>query len=116
MDAPSNLAPLHEWLTEAGLRNLELRPLLEGLCERLVAAGVPVARAYLSTATLHPLLWATGITWERGELAEDTQIAYGFEREASWVESPFRRMLETGTTRLRRRLTGRRDERREPVL
>ena len=106
MHAPPNLAPLHEWLTEAGLRNLELRPLLEGLCERLVAAGVPVARAYLSTATLHPLLWATGITWERGELAEDTQIAYGFERESSWVESPFRRMLETGTTRLRRRLTG----------
>jgi adenylate cyclase len=98
---------LQDWLIEAGLGNLELRPLLDGLCARLIAAGVPIARAYLSTATLHPLLWATGITWERGRLAgEDTRIGYGYEREAAWRESPFRHMLEEREPRLRRRLAG----------
>ncbi|HEX6102849.1 MAG TPA: adenylate/guanylate cyclase domain-containing protein, partial [Alphaproteobacteria bacterium] len=111
------LEPIRAWLTEAGLANLELRPLLEGLCTRLVAAGVPVARAYLSTATLHPLLWATGVTWENGRLAdEDTRIGYGYEREAAWRESPFRHMLESDTPRLRRRLTGREAALDFPVL
>jgi adenylate cyclase len=108
---------LQDWLIEAGLRNLELRPLLDGLCPRLIAAGVPIARAYLSTATLHPLLWATGITWERGRLAGDeTRIGYGYEREAAWRESPFRHMLEQRERRLRRRLAGAEERLDFPVL
>ena len=77
--------------------------LLDGFCGRLVATGFPLARAYLSTATLHPQLWATGSTWLRGSLLEPTEIGYGFERESSWVDSPFRHMLELGLQRLHRR-------------
>jgi adenylate cyclase len=99
-------APLRSWLTDAGLANMSMAELLDGFCGRLVAAGFPLTRAYLSTATLHPQLWATGATWLRGSLLEPTVIGYGFERESSWVTSPFRHMLDAGLPRLHRRLVG----------
>jgi adenylate cyclase len=99
-------APLRSWLIDAGLANMSMAELLDGFCGRLVATGFPLARAYLSTATLHPQLWATGSTWLRGSLLEPTEIGYGFERESSWVNSPFRHMLDSGLQRLHRRLAG----------
>lgn len=102
----AHLSSLHAWLIEAGLVGMELRALFDELCRRLVAAGIPLARGYLSTATLHPLLWATGITWQGGRIVDSLEITYGYESRPAWRESPFRHMLESGTVRLRRRLTG----------
>ena len=48
------------------------------ICQRLVAAGIPLTRGYVSTATLHPLLWATGIVWRNGGIADAVDINYGY--------------------------------------
>ena len=100
------VAPLRGWLIEAGLTNLSAAELLEGFSGRLAATGFPLARAYLSTATLHPQLWATGTTWLRGSILEPTEIGYGYEQQPAWVSSPFRHLLESGLPRLHRRLVG----------
>jgi adenylate cyclase len=104
------------WLIEAGLAGEPLPQLLDGFCQRLVAAGVPLTRGYVSTATLHPLLWATGIIWHNGRIVDAVDINYGFETRAAWLTSPFRHMLETRTWKLHRRLTGQQSQLDYPVL
>jgi hypothetical protein len=49
-DSPENIdtIPLHTWLIEAGLAGAAVEEMFDGLCARLVAAGVPIARGFLS--------------------------------------------------------------------
>jgi adenylate cyclase len=102
----SDTRALHAWLTEAGLAGLPLVELLDGLCGRLVAAGLPLARAYLSRAAVHPLLWAMGVTWQDGRIVGAIDLGFGFEKDAAWLDSPFRHMLDKDLRQLRRRLAG----------
>ncbi len=109
-------AALRAWLIEAGMAGLPLEALLDGFCTRLACSGFPIARGYASFATLHPLLWATGVTWEHGRTTGDIPLEYGFEKEDAWLSSPFRRMVGEGMRRMRRRLTGEQAELDFPVL
>ena len=45
---------LHIWAVGQGLRGIAAAELFEGLCERLVMAGVPLWRAFAGMRTLHP--------------------------------------------------------------
>jgi adenylate cyclase len=98
--------PLHRWLVESGLTDMGMAELFDGFCTRLVDLGVPLARGYLSFATLHPLQWAVGFVWREGRVVDAADIAHGYETAPAWQASPFRHMLETSTWHLRRRLTG----------
>src|SRR5262245_42212061 len=93
---------LTDWLIEGGLDGREVGELFDGFCRRLNESGFPLARGYLSFAMLHPLLWATGITWERGRVTEAIDLPYGFEQRESWKTSPFRHMLDGDVRRLHR--------------
>lgn len=99
-------AAIRTWLIQAGLAGEPLPELFDQFCQRLVAAGIPLTRGYVSTATLHPLLWATGIVWRNGGIADAVDINYGYKSGTAWLASPFRHMLETRTSKLHRRLTG----------
>jgi adenylate cyclase len=98
--------PLHAWLIDAGLASLPVGELLDGFCRRLVAAGVPLTRGFLSTATLHPQRRANSVTWQDGAIVEETEFGYAYMHTPGWQASPFRHMLETHTRRLHRRLAG----------
>lgn len=93
---------LQDWLVAGGLDGRNVSELFDGFCQRLVASGIPLTRGYLSFAILHPLVWATGIVWERGRIVDAIDLAYGFDRRDDWLESPFRHMLETDARRLHR--------------
>jgi adenylate cyclase len=99
-------ATLQDWIVERGLAGARVPALFDGFCRRLVASGIPLARAHLSVAMLHPLVWASGTIWERGKIAESIDVAYGFDRDKSWQVSPFRHMLENDVQRLHRPLVG----------
>lgn len=58
---------LANWLMQQALGESDLEPVVTSCCERLHAAGIPLARAYFAFAVLHPLHHAIGITWSRGE-------------------------------------------------
>ena len=65
-----NLIPLHAWLIEAGTNDVATETLFDGFCGRLAAAGVPIARGFLSIAGLHPLRRAYSLTWSDGRIVE----------------------------------------------
>src|SRR5262245_28678096 len=101
-----NVIPLHAWLIEAGTSDVTAETLFDGFCERLAAAGVPIARGFLSIAGLHPLRRAHSLTWNHGQSVEITDFGHAAMATALWQTSPFRHMLETKTRRLHRRLVG----------
>ncbi len=98
--------PLHVWLIEAGLSGLPAGEMLDGLCRRLVAAGVPLARGFLSVAALHPTRRAGSFTWQGGRIVDTADFGHDSVATDIWRDSPFRHMLESGVRRLHRRLVG----------
>src|SRR6516162_7896735 len=102
----TDLIPLHAWLIEAGTNDVAAELLFDGFCGRLVAAGVPIARGFLSIAGLHPLRRAYSLTWHDGRIVEATHFGHATMATPVWHHSPFRHMLETKTRRLHRRLVG----------
>ena len=99
----SDFIALHAWLIEAGLAGVALESLFDEFCRRLVAAGVPIARGFLSIGGLHPLKRAHSLTWQDGYLTGIADFIHALMDTAIWQESPFRHMMETGTLRLHRR-------------
>jgi adenylate cyclase len=97
---------LHAWLVETGLAGTAARALFDGFCAHLVAAGVPLARAFFSTTALHPQRRASSVLWQAGQPATDLVFAWSDMQTATWRESPFAHMLERRAPRLRRRLVG----------
>ena len=85
--AAGGLTAIHEWLVKAGLSNLPMAVILNELCRRLNAAGLPVSRGFSSIETLHPLLRAHSATWERGVVAE-SEFQHDDLRRAMWHEVP----------------------------
>src|SRR5215472_2022634 len=102
----TDVIPLHAWLIEAGTNDVATETLFDGFCGRLAAAGVPIARGFVSIAGLHPLRRAYSLTWHDGRIVEATDFGHATMATAIWQTSPFRHMLETKTRRLHRRLVG----------
>jgi adenylate cyclase len=114
---------LNAWLTEAGLRGEPEVSLVSGFCERAVAAGLPISRALVFIDTLHPVYEGRMVRWghdpsqpvvheygRTGSPLADTEmhVSPGAEKSemiARWRASPFFRMLQTGESTLRRRVT-----------
>ena len=83
---------------------------MNSLCRRIVAAGVPLCRATVYAATLHPQLRGFGWRWWReGRIAEEVRIAQGTELTEEFKQSPLRGPIEQGVV-LRRRLDTTQDE------
>lgn len=108
------------WLTQAGLGGVAEPEMLAGFCERCAAAGLPVGRALLFLDTLHPVHEGSVFRWgfgpnepavlDYGRTSQDALAAAGFdpgdvEAAERWRTSPFYRMLQTGESLWRRRLT-----------
>jgi adenylate cyclase len=97
---------LHSWLIKAGLVSMAMDDLFDEFCKRLVGAGIPIARGFLSLGGLHPVRRAFSLTWQDGGISEVVDFNHATMATPLWHESPFRYMLETQTWRLHRRLTG----------
>ncbi|MCY1018069.1 adenylate/guanylate cyclase domain-containing protein [Pyxidicoccus sp. MSG2] len=77
--------------------------LLEGLCQRLLAQGVPLARASISLFTLHPLLHARSHRWRPGQRASTDMHPHGLQHLPGFALSPFKSLLD-GSPGIHRRL------------
>lgn len=107
---------LHAWAVREGLRGTGVAELFEGLCRRLVVAGVPLWRGFAGMRTLHPQWAGYTYTWWRDRTAiESAQLERGDGYEEDLRTSPFGHLVETllnpsgdgnQRARLRRRLTG----------
>lgn len=94
------------WLVTAARRIPDALALLDELCWRLVAAGVPVARMTFHLPTLHPQYYGMGCRWHFATgRTEETLAVHGTRDTALYLNSPVRRVIENGE-RIRRRLDG----------
>ena len=97
------------WLMTSALGTTSLEDIFSGCCDRLLAAGVPVARGHIAFQELHPLYAGVGLTWAHGEDLERRT----FEHNASedevaepWKRSPLFFLIDKQLPYLRRQLTG----------
>jgi len=120
MVAADDIEALNAWLAKAGLRGEPEAALVNGFCERAMAAGVPISRALLLVDTLHPIYEGRLVRWGYGpsepavrdygrtHLPEGIADSHLFIEQtdlARWHGSPFFHMLQTGESLLRRRVT-----------
>jgi adenylate cyclase len=79
------------WLVNEAGNVADTRAVIGGFCERLVAAGFPLYRMFLSVRTLHPQVVAIGYQWRRGDvLPSETPREYGIDREEVYLASPIK--------------------------
>lgn len=105
-DACKSITDVAAWLMTSARKISDALELLDELCWRLVAAGVPVARMTFHLPTLHPQYYGTGCRWTLATgRTEETLVVHGTRDTAEYLDSPIRRVVEHGE-RIRRRLEG----------
>ncbi len=101
---PRRPGPILDWLIGEARRLPDGPHLLTALAERLVAAGLPLARASFHVRTLHPQLFGVGIYWERGaDRFRLVRAELGVEQTDRFLRSPMRVLFE-GAGAVRQRL------------
>ena len=103
-DPSSALAPA-DWLLQVGRLAQNADELLGGLCELLVARGLPLERVGLHSRMLHPQLAGVRLLWRRGIGAEETRYAYDTIESGAYEKSPLYKVYLDAEL-VRRRLTG----------
>ncbi len=100
-------AGLDTWLVKRGLAGDNVEQLAKGLCERLVALGWPLLRAFIGLQTLHPLYGGYAYVWRRG--VSDLDIEFYLRQQGENEDfrvSPFQHMRENQLFRYRQKLEG----------
>ena len=72
-----------EWMMRDGRHLTHMREFGDEMCRRIVAAGIPLWRAFCSVGTLHPQIAATAYIWRR-----DTPGAVRFMADHSFGSGP----------------------------
>lgn len=99
------LEAIEDWLIQEALGAPHLPDMFAGMCERMRAAGITVDRALLGWVTLHPLFRAETAVWHAEGGVKHAQHRHDTEEDdAGWLQSPIRAVLQSGESRLRRRL------------
>src|SRR5260370_23457144 len=99
------LTALADWLAESGLRNMPLEEMVDGFSRRLTDIGVPVARTFVGMNTLHPMVRAHSMIWDRATgLGPHFEFGHGDIDSPIVRESPFVPMLRDGIAERRRRV------------
>jgi hypothetical protein len=60
-----------EWMMREGRHSSHMREFGDEMCRRIVAAEIPLWRAFCSVDTLHPQIAATAYIWRRGRCRRD---------------------------------------------
>lgn len=95
-----------DWLVDQALSEPNIVEMFEGVCHKLHAIGVPIARARLTWPTLHPLFQAETVVWRRNQGTEFEQFFHQDEVSEAWLRSPMKYMFDNDVTILRRHLDG----------
>src|ERR1700719_3219983 len=88
-------AELLRWLAEEGRFAPDTGRLLELLCDKLAALGIPIARATAHVRTLHPEYRGASRIWRRGESIEIRTTRHGIEFTSDYQNSPIQHVIET---------------------
>ncbi|MBN9560130.1 MAG: adenylate/guanylate cyclase domain-containing protein [Alphaproteobacteria bacterium] len=99
-------AELTTWLAEAGLGNMPLEEMVDGFSRRLNRMGISIARTFVGTNTLHPMVSVRSMVWTRPSgPSERWEFDHVSVNDRIVQQSPFVRMLREGIAEERRMLT-----------
>ena len=103
---PSRRTEILDWLIRQTHQERFVDVILQELCERLLAMGVPVARATLHLRVQHPQWQGARILWRKGAEEMDLEtFGHGTLEGKDYQDSPVAE-IHRGTAFLRERLTG----------
>jgi len=93
-----------DWVVSQALTDVSLDRLVDGTCERLAAAGVPITRVNFTFSVLHPLYHARGFQWHRnsGTTVDNHRHVQG--ENTRYIQSPYFHLVTHDLQHLRRRL------------
>jgi len=90
-----NPDPIVQWLLAPSTGALDHAGFVESLCERLVAAGLPLSVASLSLRTRHPEIYVLNGRWTRDEGTTITRYPRNARSHQRYLDSPIRVVRET---------------------
>ena len=91
------------WLDDATRTAPTPQELVDQLCSRLVAVGIPLERAAIFVTMLHPDIAGRSFTWRRGQPGEISEAGYDLLQSKRFLTNPVVCVRQTGMA-LRRRL------------
>ena len=97
------IAAIADWLIDGARSAVAPQQVLAVLCERLVAAGVPLWRAAVFLRTLHPEIAGRRFIWRQGEDVDISDLPYEGLQQPEYRDGVFLRVVETAAP-VRRRL------------
>jgi adenylate cyclase len=93
--APDSVRQSLAWLTGDECHDLDDVAFIAGLGGHLRAVGLPVDRLTLHLRRLHPEFLGRTVAWSPGAAVEITDRAHGTNRQAQFVRSPIRHVMDT---------------------
>ena len=97
---------LAAWITDAGLAGHSETATLDGICDRALALGLPLARVTALIDTLHPVYEGRVFIWKRDKSETAiSEYARSSQNLKLWEGSPFYYLEKNDESLLRRRLT-----------
>lgn len=99
-----NSGPLIAWLMEQGLHGAQQQDLLQGYCQRLCDAGVPLWRFHLAQRAFHPKFGGIGFNWTRADGLSHQHYEYRESPREEWLRSPFYHILDLELDEFREKL------------
>ncbi len=98
--------PIVDWLVAGAPSAPGPGEVLDQLCQRLVACGIPLWRVAVFVRTLHPDLMGRRLLWREGEGVQISEAPITFMETEEFRNSPVVHVMTTGVA-LRRRLEDR---------
>src|SRR5713101_8418735 len=90
-------ADVVRWMLKEGRHNTHMREFGDEMCRRIVAAGIPIWRAFCSVDTLHPQIVASAYIWRREESGAVRLTApHAFTSSPEWSTSPIAELKRSG--------------------
>jgi len=99
-------AEVIDWLVQQSLRGTDEGDLLQGVCDALVAHGMPLARVMVGSGLLHPTIDSRVHLWRRGDRVAGEDFIRNATDAEEWEKSPFRYLVESNANSMRRHLDG----------
>jgi adenylate cyclase len=93
-----------EWMMRDGRHSTHMREFGDEMCRRIVAARIPLWRAFCSVGTLHPQVYGSAYVWRRDTPgAVRFTATHSFENDQEYASSPIAE-VKRSRRMIRRRL------------
>lgn len=107
--AACDTRPVIAWLIDGARSAQRAEALIAELCERLVAAGIPLWRVSVFVRTLHPEIMGRRFIWQPGTPVAVAEGPFDLLEDDRFQHSPFIAVIRSGNA-IRQRLTGDADQ------